>query len=58
MDSADRTNSASEITVEGTVLRSVRAACCVTGKSLLGMSVLQRFSLAMNDGLMVLSPKG
>ena len=47
----------SEITVEGTVLRNVRASCCVTGDSLLGMSALERFSFTMNNGLMVLSPK-
>ena len=47
----------SEITIEGTVLRNVRASCCVTGVSLLGMSALERFSFTMNNGLMVLSPK-
>jgi clan AA aspartic protease (TIGR02281 family) len=47
----------SEITIEGTVLRNVRASCCVTGESLLGMSALERFNFTMNNGLMVLSPK-
>ena len=47
----------SEITIEGTVLRNVRASCCVTGVSLLGMSALERFNFTMNNGLMVLSPK-
>jgi aspartyl protease family protein len=48
----------SEITVEGTVLRNVRASCCVTGDSLLGMSALERFSFTMNNGWMFLLAKG
>jgi pilus assembly protein CpaB len=46
-----------EITIEGIVLRDVRASCCVTGVSLLGMSALGQLGLEMKDGWMFLSPK-
>jgi Flp pilus assembly protein CpaB len=46
-----------EITIEGIVLRDIRASCCVTGVSLLGMSALGQLGLEMKDGWMFLSPK-
>jgi clan AA aspartic protease (TIGR02281 family) len=48
----------SEITIEGIVLRNVRASCCITGDSLLGMSALERLSVGMQNGWISLSPKG
>lgn len=45
-----------EITIEGFVLRNVRASCCVT-TSLLGMSALGQLGFEMKDGWLFLSPK-
>jgi clan AA aspartic protease (TIGR02281 family) len=46
-----------QITVEGFVLRDVRASCCVTGESLLGMSALERLIFKIDGGWMFLSPR-
>ena len=46
-----------EVNIEGIVLRNVRASCCFTGVSMLGMSALERFSFTVNNGWMFLSPK-
>ena len=46
-----------EITVEGFVLRDVRASCCITGESLLGMSALDRLIFKIDGGWMFLSPR-
>ena len=46
-----------EINIEGIVLRNVRASCCFTGVSMLGMSALERFSFTINNGWMFVSPK-
>jgi clan AA aspartic protease (TIGR02281 family) len=46
-----------EVTVEGFVLRDVRASCCVTGESLLGMSALERLIFKIDGGWMFLSPR-
>jgi clan AA aspartic protease (TIGR02281 family) len=44
-----------EITIEGILLRDIRASCCTTGTSLLGMSALGRLSVEMQNGWMFLS---
>ena len=46
-----------EINIEGIVLHNVRASCCFTGVSMLGMSALERFSFTINNGWMFVSPK-
>jgi len=48
----------SEIAIEGIVLRNVRASCCITGDSLLGMPALGRLSVRMQNGWMSLLPRG
>jgi clan AA aspartic protease (TIGR02281 family) len=60
VDTANGTRSTSifvlsEITVEGFVLHSITASCCVTGESLLGMSALSRLEITFRKGWMMLN---